>query len=169
MLKMQGCSNMTEMNEEIYGHVVCFDEHMDMWIAKDKDGEKVAANNSRRELLNTLQRINKQAFTRIPIYYGSDEWREADITSMQEDGDFWVSYKDSDGKNRRSKCYGTHYGLYKRNPANSAIVAELKELREKRNAISKQMNELSSKLERFKDEKEIRMLGGIGNDGDDDS
>lgn len=135
----------TNITHEYHGTKITFDEKREEWkIVKDGKEQR---HKSLQIVKNYIDRANKKAFKRVPVfvqkgsYFSSAGYDEAEITSVGVDGTVFVVKK---GEKHASHC-GT---AYKHNAANAKKVAEIDRLQKIKDDAEEALREAKNSLER---------------------
>ena len=120
-----------------------FEEREDKFVAYDKDGEEVRADQSLRNLKTWLDDSLKKEFKCIPIYLYSDEKiRTGTITSFNsQNKEAWLV---RDDKSREKLDWRWEHNVYAQTKENLKVLEKLVE-------IHKQMHKLETEEEKTKE------------------
>ena len=131
------------MNTDTYkGYDIRFNKYEDVWEARDKDNECVASHQSRKALLELVDKLAKAQFKRFDILYGN---RLATITSITFEG-AWISFKKPRGGYHGSREKLSSYSIRDLRAANPANIKRIKEIE----ALEKQTDKCNAEIDHIK-------------------
>lgn len=103
------------------------------------------------EVKDYIDRITKKDFKRFNVlvraYNYKEGYQEAEVTSITEEGDYWIVYKDG----QREKKHKS--GVFVLNENNVKLIKEISELRKNVGELNTKINTLENNMEKINETK----------------
>ena len=144
------------------GFLICGDS--DGSVEVFEDNESIFESDNYDQAIKRIDKMKKKEFKRIPIFkfHGNGDLFAGEITSIVGECrsayretnriEFWISYKDKYGSQRRLIRSYERDGVCTSTKSNKEKAKKIKHLVQKRDIIESQIEEIKKEMERISDE-----------------
>lgn len=133
---------MAKITLEYKGFNIYYDEYDEQWELTNPSGYQ---NQSLKKVKQYVDRLCKKDFKSFQVYCGgswNNSWKLATVTSIDEEGQFWLSLENSRQKSSPESCM-------KITENNNKLIEEITDLNNQITKLEESRNILKTKLEYY--------------------